>query len=641
MKKLGLCLVISILIVSLTSIVPAQAEVTLSSFEIIDVYWGTDQPAEVSPGDVETLTVVLRYESSWSFTNFKADLYLPDGFKVVGGDNKATTYYTGAVSFGSIVKLSFPIFIGPDVEKGSYAANLRLEYIYLNLLAQEKLEVVFEVTGKPTISVKVLNDTLYEGKQQVLIATYNDGDESAKNVKIVKVSSVSAIVELLDAEVLGDLEPGGHILIPLSLFVPLGMTGKILPLAVEVNYLGPRNVVYTFSETLQLPVKLSSLIPPLSISLNANELSIGATAEVNIDLINRGSYSLSEIELTLSPDNTLKLFGPSVLYIGTLDSGDNKQIQTEVYVPSATVAQTASLTITAKYFDEDLRLSQSEARQFSMFLRPSNPMSPLKVDLIPRELSIGKSSKLYVDLENIDDHNLSDIRLTLSPDNILQIFGPTVLYIDTLVPEESKRIETEVYVPSTTATPTASLTVAITYVNEKFWLSQSESYKLSILLRGLIEISLTDAVVIPATPSSGSPFSVTVTVTNIGTSTAYAVYAIPSLEDLPLNPFGPRSTYIGNVEVNLPTTFTVNLQVGNTTSKSITLPITLSYMDNLRSLHNITFNIPINVALQTSPSSQASQQRGYPLELILVIGIVTVVVITAIIIVVKKRRKTR
>jgi len=526
MKKLRSYFLIWILIASIFFITPTRSAPTYFTF--VKVYWGIDKPVEVSPGDAATLTVILRYEYTLPIKSLVANLSLPKGFEVAGGGEEAVAY-SGAISPGSIVKLEFPIFITPKAVKGNYTADLELEWViekdkYLEYWT-EALKVSLEVTGKPNIGVKALYDSLIEGKQRILIALTNKGDAAAENLKISKVYSSGASVELDNTEFLGKLEPKDNVTVALSLFVPTGMNGKVLPMSIEITCSGPRNVAYFFSQTLQLPV------------------------------------------------------------------------------------------------------------------RPSNPMPPLSLNLDPRELSMGKSSKLYIVLKNTGDYNLSEISITLTPDSILKIFGPTDLYIDKLSPKESKRIETEVYIPSTTVTPTCSLTVVATYVNEDFWSSESESHRFDILLRGLIEISLTDVAVIPSTPRSGSPFSITVTVTNIGTSTAYAAYAIPSLENLPLNPFGPKSTYIGNIEVNLPTTFTVNLQLLNTSETRLTLPVTLSYMDNLRSLHNVTFKIPINVA-ETSSTSSQTQQRTYLPGGGLIIGIVTVVVIAAVIIVVKKRRKT-
>ena len=154
--------------------------------------------------------------------------------------------------------------------------------------------------------------------------------------------------------------------------------------------------------------------------------------------------------------------------------------------------------------------------------------------------------------------------MSLSPEGALEIFGPANFYIDRLPPGEARLIETEVYVPSVTS-QTASLKVAVTYLDDDLWVSRSETHHLSVLLRGFIDISLTDTAVIPSAPTLGSPFSITITITNVGTSAAYAAYAIPDLKGLPLRSFSPRSVYVGNIETNLPTTITINLQLENTT----------------------------------------------------------------------------
>ncbi|MFQ6135365.1 MAG: hypothetical protein ACE5KU_06105, partial [Nitrososphaerales archaeon] len=517
--------VVLILVASIIFVTPIRSEES-DHFTLVNAYWGTDRPIEVSPGDVATLTVIIRYESIWDFSNLKACLSLPKGFKAVGGLNEVIVQYTGAISAGSLVKLEFPVFITPDVDKGNYTADLELEYyVTETFIPEQVLKIAFEVVGKPSIEIKALDNRLCEGNQQISVTLSNEGDADAYNLEIVKVQTSAASAELEGAAVLGRLEPGENVAVPLRIYVPTGMKGKIVSLTIEASCVGPRSVPYLFSETLQIPVKPSTGIPPLA----------------------------------------------------------------------------------------------------------------LKVE--PKELIIGKSSKTYLELMNTGNHILSDVKLTLSPDNILKIFGPTILQIDRLDPEESLQVEVEIYVPSTTTAPTASVTVTATYLDEDLWITQSESHKLNVLLRGLIDISLTDVAVIPSTPRVGGPFSITITVTNVGTSTAYAAYAIPSLEDLPLKTFGPKSVYIGNIEINLPTTFTVNLQLENTTQKTITVPVTLRYMDNLRSLHNVTFSVPISVAPRTS-SAPLMPSRGeyFPGGNLIIIGVAAAAVVSAVLIVVKKRR---
>ena len=87
------------------------------------------------------------------------------------------------------------------------------------------------------------------------------------------------------------------------------------------------------------------------------------------------------------------------------------------------------------------------------------------------------------------------------------------------------------------------------------------------------------------------------------------------------------------------TTFTLNLQLESTTETTIVLPVTLSYMDNLRSLHNVPFNIPVSID-QTSEPAQPSSGTGqftlFGLP-ILVWAAIAIVVIAAVIIWYKKR----
>jgi len=520
----ALTLVILILIVSAVVVTPVKSS---SEFTLVKVYWGADQPIEVSPGDVATLTIVVRYEQSWSFSNLKAVLSLPKGFEAIGGDSVATIYYTRPISIGSIIELQFPLFITSNVDKGAYKASLDLEYyISMYVVPKEKLEITFEVTGKPEIEASFVSDSLNEGRQQAYIYLTNKGDGSAQNLKVNRIYTSSASVEIGSVSLPSVLNPGDKAIVPLTIYIPIGIEGRTLLLTVETECLGPTNVPYFFSDTLQIPVK------------------------------------------------------------------------------------------------------------------PSSPAFLLSIDLKPREIVVGKSSKIYIDLVNAGNYTLSDIELTLTPDISLKIFGSTTLYVETLSPKESKRFETEIYVPPATTLTSAALTATYMYVDSNLLITQSRSQQLSVLLRGLIEVSLTDLAVIPSAPVPGSPFSITMTVTNVGTTAAYAASGMPVLEGLPLKTFGPKSVYIGNIEANLLTTFTLNMRLENTTAKEITLPVVLSYMDNLRSLHNVTFSVPIEIGVpkgsSPGPGQWGFEILGIPLNSFVVV--IAVVAVTAVAVIVLRRR---
>ena len=234
MRKPCIAVLILILVfgVGFTPVNPQIADY----FSVVRVYWGTDQPREVSPGDTATLSVVLRYEFQYPIRSLKAELPLPDGFMAVGGGKSAIAYYAGTISLGSIIKLDFPIFITKDAPKGSYTSYLLLDY-HISDLARwrsEALAVYLEVTGKPNLDASSLSDSLYEGKQQVSIIIKNSGDAAAENLELVRVYSSSAPVELRGNTVLGRLEPGSKVTIPIQLYVSSNLKGSLLTLIVEV-----------------------------------------------------------------------------------------------------------------------------------------------------------------------------------------------------------------------------------------------------------------------------------------------------------------------------------------------------------------------------------------------------------------------
>jgi hypothetical protein len=734
---------------------PVESQET-SYFNLLKVYWGEELPREVSPGDTAILSVILRYEYQFGTRNLLAELSLPDGFTPVGGGSKAQAYYTGVVSTGSIVRLTFPISISREASIGAYPTRLELDY-YIDALSRwrkEVLELYLEVSGKPRLEVRSQGVTLTEGSQTVTLTLSNEGDGAAESVKVVEAYSSTASAELPGEVRLGRIGPGEMKPFNLSLYVPPELRSSLVPLVLVVTCVGPRDAPYNFTRSITLNLRPRGSTPPLRLKIEPMELQVGESTKVNITMMNAGGNRLSEVRVDLNPDAILKIFGESHFYLERLEPGETRLITTEVYVPSATTSTTATLSAALRYFDEGLRVSkneeerlnlrlkaqiqvpslsytvrpeelvsgedndleitvlnlkgnslrdlklelstespvkilgrtifqlgslepganssiivklyapptapstatltltstfydeglravQSEAQRVNLLVRGVVPIPPLHISVEPEELTIGRSEDLKIRVRASEERGLRDIRLDLSPDAIMKLFGESRFTIESLGPGEEKALRLRVYIPSTAASATTTLTITATYLKDGSETVESESWRLNVLLRGLIEISLTDLAVIPSNPRPGSAFSITLTVTNTGTSTAYAAYAIPSIQGLPLKAFGPRSVYIGNIEANLPTTFTINLQMENTTEKAIELPILLNYLDNLRTPHTVTLTVPIQVGAQTASQTQTTQRSPgileHPLPIIGAAGLTALLIGLLLI----RRRRTR
>jgi hypothetical protein len=119
----------------------------------------------------------------------------------------------------------------------------------------------------------------------------------------------------------------------------------------------------------------------------------------------------------------------------------------------------------------------------------------------------------------------------------------------------------------------------------------------------MIDIKVTDFSVIPEQITPGRIFSITGTITNIGTITASAVTATPHLPEGFIM-FGSRSVFIGDMQVNTPTTFTLSIQATNATKpNSYQIPVELSYNDNLRNPLSTTLSVPVDIQEKTTTTT--------------------------------------
>jgi len=434
-NKLVLSLLVLILTASMLSIIPVESY-DFDFFTLIKAYWGTNQEIQVSPGDVATLTVILRYETRGSFQNLAAYLFLPAGFEPVGGGDNVTAYYTGTVSQGSLVNLQFPIFIAPDVEKGSYTANLHLYYSPYFDQPEDELQIPFEVTGKPIIDAKVLNDSLVEGEQRVLLELSNDGDAIAKNLKIVEITSSSVLAELDVAESLGSLEPGDYATVPLRLFVPSGMKGKILSLAVEVSLLGPRNIVYQVSKTLQMRVEEAEEVEEAEVKFTTKfpdvTVEAGKVVQYPITITNSGDADRLMLLSVEPPTNWKVVFKSGALEVSRIYmvAGGSENLIIEATPPSAANISTYQIPVQIKSENGDIyaemMLKATIVGSYAVRLEPSTLLT---------SVTTGDSTTLTAKITNTGYTPVTGVRVSVEAQSGWES-SVTPIQVESLRPNE-------------------------------------------------------------------------------------------------------------------------------------------------------------------------------------------------------------
>ena len=315
--------------------------------------------------------------------------------------------------------------------------------------------------------------------------------------------------------------------------------------------------------------------------------------QVLVVISNSGTATAKNIKIENIQSNTGVTTQLENQIVGDLEPDANITLPLSLFIPTGYYY--SSLTFELTYLGPE-NVAYDSLKTLQLIVNTAELASPIGISLSLKELKIGESNKLSWYLTNNGNSSLSGVQLAQSSDSTLKIIGNTIFYIGILAPKESRQIETEVYVPLSTVNPTGSVTLSTKYFDEARSLSVSITQQYNLFLRGVIKIFLTDFEVVPEIPSPGSFCYLIITIVNRGTITASAVEVTPSLDGLPVKSFGQITNYIGNIETNLPTTFTLNLQIMATNCTNITLPISLTYMDNLRSWYNVTFGIPLAIS---------------------------------------------
>ena len=433
----------------------------------------------------------------------------------------------------------------------------------------------------------------------------NVGGRALSNVvlSIEKMEPLTPL-EALPQLYLGVIEPGEERVIDVPIAIP--NTPGIHQIHVSVLYNDADGYSHTYSSRLSIevePVRVG-----MEVEVRPRELASLTEAVLNVGVANTGDVALRDVEVRLQLPEQLVTRNSTTLYIDELLPGSVRVFRLPVLSSYTASTQHLKVGMHVTYMDP-LGNSYSDTGTLYITIKPQPPSPGLKVSSEEGELVIGREGRVCINVENPGNHTLKGVVIELYPSQNVRVFGESKSYIGELGPAGSSKICVDVYVPPSVGAASTSLTVKAEYLDVEAGSVVSSSTPIYLLLRGFIEISLTDFAVIPEVPRPGQPFSITVTVTNVGTSTAYAARTVPVLEGLPLKVFGPRSIFIGSVEANAPTTFTLNLMLENTSLRALKVPVSVIYMDNLRAIHNTTLYIPVKVGVM---EGAASTVRGRP-----------------------------
>jgi len=585
------------------------------------------EDTSLSPGQVNTITIRVLNEGSGdaseiliSFTAPQQTSILtemPNRFDLADGQsrNLELNIFASAAAAGSA--LTFVV-----------SAAYRDAYLIPRATTQN-LGMRVSTIGQASITVTASTDSLPSGETSQV-------DLTIRNTGTFSLSTLSATVttqppiSLTDSDgkfMLGTLSADSSKSIRANMFVAPSASSAAST-TVTLTYTDPSQTVRTEARTISfLLVPRTSL--PLSVSLSTTSLMANSQSSLGVRIVNNGGSTVTDVTVTVMLTGLqTSIVGPNLFQISSIPTGGDSSFSLPVSTGNVAAASTATLTTSISYLDSS-RVQRSDSRSFGLTIEVTPTSSPLAIDLEPGTLVAGVVNNLSVTLRNVGLTRLETVSASFSfPGSAATLLEPDIYQIPAIAPGKSVVAEVRAYV-SSAAAASVVLQVSLKYYDERQVLTQ-ETRSLGLLSRGVVYLKLVDYSIIPETPYPGQIFSLTVTLTNMGTIPASAVTATPNLTSA-FTIFGARSVFVGDVLVDNPVTFTLSLQVSKETGAApLEIVVELSYLDNLRSPLSVSEVIPVSVIEKPQPPSTETSQsplvaglrQGGPLILV---GVVTLV----------------
>lgn len=475
----------------------------------------------------------------------------------------------------------------------------------------ETLWLFVKESPKPLVSVELDKTSLTGGSEgELLVTVVNMGSSGILDVSLslnaqypltTRGRTVAAYRPLIEA--------GDSWVVPFEFSTEPVNTRTTALVTVDLEYRDEYGYSGREVHTLLVIVKPTAE-PRIELSMEPKRMEANTESALNITVSNAGSQDVYNISVRLDVTSQLiHLTSTEEFFIAELHVGELAAVTAPVMTLYTTATAASKVTVQVSYRDSFGR-SYVENAVFTLLVVPREVERKVRVEIIPEEFQIGKENEAVVKVTNTGPSPVIGLEINLEGSPPTRVFGSSRIYVDSLKPNETREYRVRIYVPATAAAATTTIGVMLSYLDTELGLVTTDSLSFSMLLRGFIELKMVDYAAVPKSPRPGQPFSITVTLTNTGTSTAYAAYAFPVTRGLPLETFGPKSVYIGNVEVNIPTTFTINLMLHNTTLSELKIPVTITYMDNLRTLQNVTYELHVEVSSQPTTQEAIGEGRG-------------------------------
>lgn len=553
----------------------------------------------LSPGLLNTLKVRLKNSGSSIASELKILLVAPPQVSIVSSSKFTLDKLPPSSSFDVAVDVYVPLTLASAALTFTLQASYKNAYGYTST-ATYNLGVYVLQPVAPVLTVTPSKQELASGLiNPISLTLTNRGPGSLHNLTLSVTLQPPLALQGSDGTwYLNTLNEGGSETVTLNIYIPPTQAVYTAASSLTLKFIDQTNTQRVEVRSLSFTVLPQELIPDVGIEVSPETFTAGTSATLTVTIRNRSHLALNQLLVTLTPPqmgvqgNPLTLKGSEGKWlVGSLKPGEQYVVKVPVEV--GLTSGLYNLGFTLSYRDE-YGASFQENRQVGIRINPLTEQSIISLGIEPDELASGGINRATLTVKNEGSDPVNSFTLLLTLPTQLALIGSDGKWsIGSLPPKTSISIPIEVYVPPLDLT-TAQATATITYI-DPYGATKTELRTLGLLVRGIVDIKLVGYTVVPEKPVIGQPFSITLTITNTGTTTARAVSAQPLIGE-GITTLGSQTVFVGDLGVNTPTSFTLTFMALNNTKPGLhLLNVNVNYTDNLRVVHTNTFTLSFDV----------------------------------------------
>jgi hypothetical protein len=414
--------------------------------------------------------------------------------------------------------------------------------------------------------------------------------------------------------------------------------------------------------------------PIINIDVDSQTLIAGAENTIVFTVFNSGDSTAQNVNatLTLPTNNMLLIDSDGSWNLSNIEAGKSTNITVRAYVLPSAAGSLIQLTVRTTYsYESDFAdVTQTDSRSIG-FSVATVDLSGAYLNSYFSTYDLNSSQKNNVSLiiENQGGRGATNISVSLgTPSNLGSALGGLgsltsltgssslssssnqfLLYnntgrwiFDSLPANGSLELPLTIFVMPSAAGSISMFPVTLTYT-DGFTYTQVTRYA-NVIVRGVVDIHVLETSTYPQNITVGKAFSATINIINLGTSTASGMLAFPQGNDS-LTSASAESIFLGNVEVDVPTSITISYIASNITSGVYAITVPYTYKDSLGTWLNGTLNVQLKLTISSVNDTQSSDNQkggilGFLSSYWWILVIVAVLVIVAIYLVMRSR-KTR